>query len=435
VNQNLWDIIPYEYELIESIDEEHHSTLLGCNIKQWIKPLVSSSYSYINEKGQCEMALTVMPPLGVEILANSQSFSVDVKHKLRHQTQNCHHFGVSTRLDYFHDNHVDINTFAADILITHLTWQMFYKAFYSILETMKCNGVNMNKFFRNLELIVSDFCMTQQKGIRHAILVFCFENEINSVDIDSLFSGCLFHFGQSSLRMKRNVQDQELFSKFIDSIKRSQSYHELYQHFQNLKQSVKGTTNWCQWWSQEQPLTMLWSSLRQKELNTNNNIESLHSLFQPKATVVQEFRQISLRYFQLYDQLAFILRGNQFRYTKMPRKRREYIRKRKRIMRQIGRIKKSQNHQHDPFKTRHKETKQNQDPSTHIKLNNQKRINDVDHTNENQDERNSESNSSCDEGEDEDYDSKPPSQSKIWGMIQRGDYDLGKRYRVKKNLN
>jgi hypothetical protein len=96
----------------------------------------------------------------------------------------------------------------ADILITHLSSEMFYKSFYSILQNMKINAINMVKFLNNVELIVSDFCLTQQEGVRKAIRIFCLENKIE-IQVDSLFSACLFHFGQSALRKKKKEKSEE----------------------------------------------------------------------------------------------------------------------------------------------------------------------------------------------------------------------------------
>lgn len=92
----------------------------------------------------------------------------------------------------------------------------------------------MVKFLNNVELIVSDFCLTQQEGVRKAIRIFCLENKIE-IQVDSLFSACLFHFGQSALRKKKKVRNQELFENFIQMIKKSKNYYELQKNFENLK--------------------------------------------------------------------------------------------------------------------------------------------------------------------------------------------------------
>ena len=248
--------------------------------------------------------------------------------------------------------------------------------------------------------------------------MFSIEHEIYDIDIEALFSGCMFHFGQSALRKKRNVRDQNLFSQFIHTIKQSTEKEEMEKTFHNLKHSVNGAKGWCEWWLQEHPFNMLWRCLNQKDLNTNNDIESLHSRFEPKPTAVQEFRQISQRYLNLYDQLAFIFSGHQFRYTQMTKKRRDYIRKRKRIVRQLGRINKSR----EPKQNAEKSDNEREATSSNINGENGA-------TNYCTD---SGGNSSCDE---EDQEEKSPSESKIWTMIQNGDCNLGKRNRKKKKFD
>jgi hypothetical protein len=81
-NQNLWHLIPYEQAIFDKLKDEDYKEFLDYNIKNWLKAFIVSSSSFTNIKGECEMFVTIMPPLGVEILSHCKSFCMHVKHKL-----------------------------------------------------------------------------------------------------------------------------------------------------------------------------------------------------------------------------------------------------------------------------------------------------------------------------------------------------------------
>jgi hypothetical protein len=163
---------------------------------------------------------------------------------------------------------------------------------------------------------------------------------------------------------------------------------------------------------------MLWKCLQEKDFNTNNNIESLHSLFATKPTTVQEFKQITDRYFQLYTKLTFIFSGYQHKYTLIPKQRRDYLRKKKRIIRQLSKIK-STSHSNTNFpnasypNTNHSNT--NHSNTNYSNACYSKDINSFDSGGVYETDSD---NSSCDENKYDIQEQKTPSESKIWKKIQ-----------------
>ena len=111
--------------------------------------------------------------------------------------------------------------------------------------------------------------------------------------IEEKFSGCLFHYRQSALRIKRklNNDDQELFQTYVDRIIKCDEKQKLQNEFSMLSKALPMCKKWCNWWIQDKIFTMLHSCIQENKYNTNNNIESLDSSFIQHNTTVLNYRE------------------------------------------------------------------------------------------------------------------------------------------------
>ena len=323
-DQDSWNLVDFESHFFDEVDNNDYSILLGLTITQWMKPSITSTGSFINQNGDGELYVTVLPPLAIEILTNSKSINIDVKHKLSNQNENCHHLGISTRLEYFGNYFIDQNLFVADVFVSSLSTDIYRKAFYSILETIYNNGVDLTQFLKNLELIVTDFSIPQYNGISEALINFTWEKKIEIYGLNEKFSGCLFHYKQSALRLKRkmNTRDKNIFQSYIEKIEVMDNKNEIKSELNKLSNSIETTKTWCSWWMKAQPLNLLFNCIQQKEKQTNNEIESLHAHMVPYSTAILSFRESLNRYFEIYEMLVSIINGKQVRDTFSPKRKR-----------------------------------------------------------------------------------------------------------------
>jgi hypothetical protein len=423
----------------------------------------------LNEKGEIETYCLVLPPIGAEILSSSRVLHVDVKHKSRNQKQNTHHLGVAVRIEEFKGYSYDRNCFCADIFLTHLTEKSFRKAFYSLLETLKSNGIQVVNFIRNLEFIISDFSLAQKNGIGQAIQQILSECG-SQRNVEELFSGCFFHFKQSVKRMKDklNKNEKKIFDTLVNKkLLSCGSKTQMLKQMDNIQQTLPETQNWAVWWKKEPTLSTLYSCIHQpRHQNTNNLIENLHSHMSDQHTAVLSYKSAMERFLSIYVELANLTRRQTtLRYTK-DTKRRKFLKRKKKIVK--NRPTHSQDHSGQPphtsplhhssnpshcqvinhnsvqasgEKKKRKRKRKKVETLEFLKQSIQKRkekkTDNQDSSNKEEEEDNqySESNSSCDEEHDKEGDGKQPSQSKIWNMIQKGDLELGKRHRKKKNFD
>jgi hypothetical protein len=334
--QGIWGLPQYEKAMQEHIRDDKHSSLFGHNIKRWLFPSITSINCFSNASGETEHIATIIPPLSVEILSQTKVIHVDVKHKKRHESENCHHFGISTRLETFHGKFIDKNTFVCDIFMSHLTRLSFNKAFYAVLECMHNNAVSVKKFLDSLEFVVADFSLSQRKGIEDAIFIFSHTHGIpfNATHIKSLFAGCFFHFRQSATRIKDRVsqEDKDILNMLIERLINVDSINELERKLDTIAFTVPSCRNWAHWWKQDSIKWMLLTCIT--EDTTNNPIESHHSHFKSKNTLVLNYRISMDRYIQLFDLLANTVNNTAaIRYTLDPKRQRYIAKKRKRLMR------------------------------------------------------------------------------------------------------
>ena len=276
--------------------------------------------------------MIVFPPLGINMMADCKSVNIDVKHKQKNQNQNAHHLGIATRIDYFLGYFIDELSFVADIFVTSLSVESYKFSFYHLLEIMKKNDVKMDSFLQQLELIVCDFCSIQQQGLQIAINMFLFEHNLNHINVTEKISGCEFHWKQSVLRIKNRLEnnDKKLFQAHVDKISNIQSKSGIYEQLSIIQNSISGVNSWCRWWQQDTTLNLLFNCLHTNDMNTNNQIESLHAKMSIKSTAILNYKDSMNRYIDLYNYLATVLKNVQTRYTHSPKRVRYENKKRKR---------------------------------------------------------------------------------------------------------
>jgi hypothetical protein len=138
-------------------------------------------------------------------------------------------------------------------LISHLTTELYKISFYRLFDTIIKNGLSIENFWKNLELIVTDFSLPQQNGIRTAIKIIETEQNIEMKGVEEKLSGCFYHFKQSSLRLKNKltIEDSNLFESHIQKLEKCYTLSSLKEQFQKIKYNIPQTKNWCNWWSQD----------------------------------------------------------------------------------------------------------------------------------------------------------------------------------------
>ena len=89
----------------------------------------------------------------------------------------------------------------------------------------------------------------------------------------------MFHFGQACERLKKKIDygNCELFDIIIRRIKECKTMGILKAEFHLLGRNIQSLNRWCDWWTQDSVLQLLFSAIQQNELNTFNSIESIHS--------------------------------------------------------------------------------------------------------------------------------------------------------------
>ena len=189
--------------------ENGNRTLFGVNEKEWyslrvIKVSTDMDYTY----AVCTSLISFL------LLNSAEMIHIDVYHRSSKSKANLHHLGVSCLIYDIESTKITVNDFLFSCFINQLNTGVIAKCWKRILKIVENNGYQIDSWIKSLREIITDYLMSQLKGLNNATNEYLInkynysEKRANELT-ENLFQGCKFHFHESVRRIKNMLNKED----------------------------------------------------------------------------------------------------------------------------------------------------------------------------------------------------------------------------------